>query len=294
MDRLREWRDKHRPDNFRVFINYFRAMNHSPETLATIVQLNQRLGESVPELMMGGIEFKTDAELKSWLRERRDAGIKVIRLSLAGTGPLHDKWVGRPGDFEFTLRAARLAAELGFARDEWLLVSRSTIPHLGDLTAQLDEIPARAYRGFRMITWGHSKKLEAQERITRDIYNGLPEWVRRDFQLEPYLKTEREWTEEVEQLPHEEPPEPFYLILNLEDAMMPRLESSSCGEIIADLENRSRRIYEAIPTMKELGAKYGDLENDRMYHRSEIQQDWIRSFLNESHLEIERGLTWIV
>ena len=95
-------------------------------------------------------------------------------------------------------------------------------------------------------------------------------------------------------MPHEEPPEPFYLILNLEDAMMPRLESSSCGEIIADLENRSRRIYEAIPTMKELGAKYGDLENDRMYHRSEIQQDWIRSFLNESHLEIERGLTWIV
>ena len=26
VDRLREWRDKHRPDNFRVFINYFRAM----------------------------------------------------------------------------------------------------------------------------------------------------------------------------------------------------------------------------------------------------------------------------
>jgi hypothetical protein len=294
VDRLREWKDEHRPENFRVFINYFRAMNWDPKTLASISQLNRRLGEGAPELMMGGIEFKTDKELESWLQERRDLGINVIRLSLAGTQPLHDKWVGRQGDFEFNLRAARMAAELGFKRDEWLLVSRSTIPHLEELTAQLDEIPGRAYRGFRMITWGRSKKLEAQERITRNIYNELPEWVRKDFQLTPYLKTEREWVEEVQHLPDEEPPEPFYLILNLKDALMPRLESSSSDEIIEDLENRSRRIYEAAPTMKDLGARHGNKGNDWMYHRSEIQQEWIRRFLHASQLEFEQGLTWIV
>lgn len=294
MDRLREWKGQNRPENFRLFINYFRAMNHDREMTVAMSRLDQRLREPQKELMMGGIEFKTDDVLKEWLRERRDVGMEVIRLSLAGTQPLHDKWVGRQGDFEFNLRAAWLASEMGFKRDEWLLVSRSTIPHLEALVALLDEIPGRAYRGFRLLTWGNtSKKLEEQERITRDMFEALAEWVRRDVQHTAILKSEREWTEEARALPDEEPPEPVYLILNLEDALMGRLEATSCNEIVADLESRSRQIYEAVPTMKDLGARYGNRENDRMYWRSEMQQVWAKRFLEEERIEVERHMTWI-
>ena len=295
VERLRDWRDRNRPENFRLFINYFRAMNHDLETTIAMSRLDKRLSEPQKELMMGGIEFKTDDVLRPWLRERRDVGMEVVRLSLAGTQPLHDKWVGRGGDFEFNLRAAWLASEMGYKRDEWLLVSRSTIPHLEALVRLLDEIPGRAYRGFRLLTWGNApKKLEAQERITRDMFENLPGWVRKDFQHTAILKSEREWTEEVRNLPDKEPSEPFYLILNLEDALMERLESSSCEEIVSDLEERSRRIYEAVPTMKELGAKYGTRENEGMYWRSEMQHAWARRFLEEEKIEVEKHMTWIV
>lgn len=294
MDRLRDWRNRNRPKDFRLFINYFRAMNHDRETTVAMSQLDRRLRESPRELMMGGIEFKTDDELKPWLQERRDVGMKVIRLSLAGTQPSHDKWVGRPGDFDFNLRAARLASEIGFERHEWLLVSRSTIPHLEALVARLNEIPGRVYRGFRLLTWGNApKKLEERERITREMFEALPEWVRKDVQHTSILKSEREWTEEARKLPDEEPPEPFYLILNVEDASMEWLEATSCDAIVSDVEERSRRIYETVPTMKALGAMYGNRENECMYWRSEMQHVWARRFLEEEGLEVEKHLTWV-
>jgi len=244
--------------------------------------------------MMGGIEFKTDDVLRPWLRERRDVGMEVIRLSLAGTQALHDKWVGRKGDFDFNLRAARKASEMGYKRDEWLLVSRSTIPHLEALVALLDDIPGRAYRGFRLLTWGNApRKLEARERITLDMFENLPGWVRKDFQHTAILKSEREWTEEVLKVPDEELAEPYYLILNLDDALMERFETVSCDEIVSDLETRSRRIYDAIPTMKDLGARYGNRENDLMYWRSEMQQEWAGRFLEEERIEVEKHITWI-
>ena len=118
VDRLRVWRDENRKPDYRVFINYFRAMNYSPQTLGVMQALRKRLGESNLELMMGGIEHMPDDRLRAWLQERRDAGIEVIRPSLAGTREVHDRWVARPGDFDFNLRAGRIAAELGFQRHE--------------------------------------------------------------------------------------------------------------------------------------------------------------------------------
>jgi hypothetical protein len=293
VDRLREWRDQNRAADYRVFINYFRGMNYTPEALAAMQSLNKRLGEEKMQLMMGGIEHKTDEELRAWLQVWNDAGIEVIRLSLAGTREVHDSWVARPGDFDFNLRAARIAAELGFQRDEWLLVSRTTIPYLKSLTDQLDEIPGRLYRGFRLTTWGNSPKLAAQEQLTRTEFEQLPEWVLKDFQHTAHVKSEREWISDAAKLPDEEAAEAYFLLLYIEDANMDWLESASCDEIVAELERRSLQIYNTVPTFKELGQQYGDTRSELLYWESGIRQEWVRRFVAATGAAFEKRVTWI-
>ncbi len=292
-DRFHAWKIAKKLENYRVFMSCGRAFNFDLTSAKAIASLVERLNEYEIEISMGGMAFMEEHELETWLRERHEIGIRQIRLSLAGTAPLHDQWVGRPGDFAYHLNAARLAEKIGYQRNEWLFVSRSTIPHLEPLVAELDEIPGCTYRGFRIMNWENSKKLAAKERITRELYNRLPESVRQNIQFADEIKSEQEWLETIRDWPSAPGPEAYYLNLKLTKASIEHLERQSCDDIIADLEDRSRRIYEAIPIMKELGERHGDPHNPLMYHRSEIQRKWIQCYLQETSFKPERGLSWI-
>lgn len=293
VDRFRKWNGDRQLNGYRVFVNFFRAYNQEIGEIDEICGVARRLDEMIPELCMGGIKFMSDDDLKVWLQERRDIGMDQIRLSLAGTRALHDSWVGRQGDFDFNLRAAKLACEMGYGRNEWLFISRSTIPLLGDLVRMLDEIPGRRYRGFRIMNWARSEKLASQERLTKEEYASIPEWIYRDIQFKDEVKSEREWLEEIRCWPDRDDAREYYLIMNLEDNMMSSLMDVSCDDIVSDLEARSRAVYDALPVMKDLGLRYGNEKNNQIFHRGEIERSWIKRFVDDKGLSLEQGLTWL-
>lgn len=294
VDRFYQWNQARGGDDFRVFISYGRGFNYDVASAEKIVQLAQRIGEDATEITLGGLEMMPDTELYNWLKARYAIGMNQIRLSMAGTQALHDRWVGREGDYAFHLRAARMAADIGYRRNEWIFVTRSTLPYLAELVKELDAIPGGHYRGFRMMNWEQYPRRAEEERLTREIFNQLPDFVLNNIQFGEELKTEQEWIDEIRSWPHECVHEFYYLNLKLDAATIGALEKGNCDDIIADLTQRSSEIYEAIPTMKTLGETYGDSTNPLMYHRGEMQRKWIIRFLADNPtFKPHRGLTWI-
>jgi hypothetical protein len=291
LERLIEWRDRNRPSDYKVSFRWGRSFNFDIKTLVARAKLYKRVfGGMEKSIPFGGIYFKPDDQLRTWLLERKDIGIEKIVASFAGTRDLHDKWAGKKGEFDQLVRASWIAGEIDIEYSENLFLTKSTLPLLDELMDLLDAIPGRKSRTIGPVHYrGRAQKME-DERITEDIMRHLPGRINEYFHTRNNMKKERDWMEMVSTGDQE--PIEVELLLFIDSSNMDWIEATPMDDIMADLEIRTRRAYAVIPTIRELCERHGDRENTRMYSFGwELEKKWLNSYLREYPIDFEGKLT---
>jgi hypothetical protein len=273
--RFHDWRQAERPDlEIGVFVGP--SYDYDIETLKGIARLRERRGAKFRILNLGGLRIRQGEELVEWLEERREAGIVGLHASLAGHGEIHDRWNGRPGDFEYQLTVLRLGGERGMARQEKLFLTKNTLPVFENLLDRLDALPgeARDRSASPFFYAGLATRYE-DERLTEDDRDNLPERINalRSGKFGTWL-SEREWIPIMSRTASA--PRRLLLKLDVDESNIDRLENASCEEIFLQRERDYQDSYAAIPALDELRDRYGDLANQRVYMMSrDVEGKWL-------------------
>jgi hypothetical protein len=258
------------------------------------------IGHSEPNthlLLLNGIHFRPEDEWRDWLEERKAIGIGSIGVSLSGNREIHDRAVGRRGEFGFLCKAMHFAAELGLTRQEKLFLTRGTLPHLPALIDKLETIPGKFSRQISLLTYsGWARQLES-DRITQKEYDGLPERIREHLigGNEHPWRSEKEWITRMidgEQIPSVGE---GFLRLDVNEETVDRLLEQSCDEIFFDLQQRTDKAYSAMPDLSFLRKEYGELENTKMYlSHLDLRKKWLdRYFAVHPAVPDAHLVTWI-
>ncbi|ACK52361.1 hypothetical protein Msil_3472 [Methylocella silvestris BL2] len=295
--RFLEWGDKRKRSDFAVEYSLNYSDEYDRATLEMLRGLNERFPSKYPlgGITLGGLRQRSEADMRAWLIERQSFGCRTAHASLAGVGALHDHWNGREGNFDFLLMTLRLAGELGMALGARLFVARSTLSSLEALNEKLDCLPRhegdwRYAQPFFYLGWG--ARFE-DERLDEELRDALPDW------LDPLIergaasgvwRSEREWIMHLRDTPAQ--PAKLSLDLILTDDNIDRLESMSCGEIVAEYETRTRAAYAALPSLHELCDRYADRDGRLVYELERcVELKWLDRHLAEHPTHFERQLT---
>jgi hypothetical protein len=268
VERFAEWRQARDGVPFSILAGYGDSYELDVETLKNLFDLLKKIGiqdEARNGIKLGGLKWRSEDEMRAWLRLRRDdAGLKIIHASFVGHGSVHDGWNGREGDFEFLLQTMRTAASLGLQIRQRLFVVNSTLPSFDRLLAALDLIPCEPYRYLSTFVYHGLGSRYEEERITEVTRDRLPKCItsipRRDGDL---WLSEREWIAEKKSEIASENPERRLLDLELTEANIAFLETISCEEIIDFLTKRTQQSLQ--PSPAELCERYADRSNRRVY-----------------------------
>jgi hypothetical protein len=292
IDRLREWKGAGRPAGFDVVEWLGRSHNFDVNTLKGVMELGYRPGWHLDLILLGGLYWRPDDEIKAWLKERQDVGVRVVVGSFAGHGSFHDTWAGRRGDFDLQVRALAVAAGLGLELHQRLFLTNSTIPLLDELIERLDALPGHVEDRcvYPLFYCGRARRME-DERITRETLNALPERIRRLYRSDwENWRSEGEWMDFVGR--EGKTPDKVRLSLELTEENIDRVESMSCDDIVAELEKKTRKAYAAIPSRAELCETYGNPSNTRIYmFQNDIERKWLDLHLAKNPTVFDRELT---
>jgi hypothetical protein len=301
--RFLEWKAKHRNEDYWIGWGFFGpSYNHDVPTLLEYKDFERQLhGQRWGRIPLGGLDMRPEAEMREWLRERRDLGFESpgVAASMVGHGAIHDKWNGRKGDFQFMMMTQRLAAELGMEVHQGFFVIKDTLPILDEAIEILDAHigPATQRYARVFLTAGYGASHEDQ-RITESDLPRIPEWVMEllDHKADPKyklaLRSERQW---IAWLKAQKPKEQrqAHLYLNLDDTNIDRIEGMSCDEIIADLEARSREVWSVLPTSAELPEESGDPDSTRIYDGLfDLERVWLDRYIEKHGLKQDWTLLW--
>lgn len=291
VERFIDWKEERGMTDFKIFHWIRHSFDCDMDTMNRWIKLWARLGRS-PDVLLGGLPVRSEKEMRGWLQERKDAGIKEVHASFAGHGKVHDRWNGRRGDFEFQMSTLKIAAELGLEISQRLLLTRSTLPLLDELIDRLDSLPGHPKKRYLcpLFYMGSATRLE-NERVTREMLESLP---RRIMSL--YGSDIRKWRSEPEWMrcvrEEDEGPQKVMLRLEPDENNIDTIERMSCDEILADLKTRTRQAYNAIPGRRELCEMAGDPTNTRIYViRNDIERKWLDHYLESDPTPFDRILT---
>ena len=300
MERFLDWNDRvGRVSRISPFILYTHA--HMPyEQAVRYRELCERGHYRPLPLQMNGCLLMPEDDMERLLAEQRRAGYDSLTLTFCGTRELHDRWVSRKGEFDQLLRIARIAARLGYTREEQLFLTRSSIPVLDELLETLDAIPgARTRRIYPVNRIGRACQLDG-ERMTRALLAGISPRALPYVSMKDVLhngedfKTQVEWaawTERAEQTGRTcaggSDVRKRSLRIHVTEEALPRLLSGDCGEIFDGHLTRAERVYRAIPSVAALALEYADPNDDRLYALYELERAWCGRYLEQYHPELE-------
>jgi sulfatase maturation enzyme AslB (radical SAM superfamily) len=290
IERFLDWKQSCRRKKFDVSFVLFHSDDYDLATTKRMIELQAR-NKSNMQLFLGGLRMRSEKEMRIWLQERQKLGIRNVVASFLGHGAVHDSWNGRPGDFDFLMSTLKIAAELGMEMEQRLFLIKSTLPHMEELIDKLDMLPNKVRkRSVCPLDYsGRADKLEA-ERLTEADLKYLPERVSRFLTA---VRSEREWIEFIRQ--REDPPKKKGVLkFYLDDTNIDRIEAMSCDAIVAELEQRVRTAYAALPTQRELCEACGDPNSTLLYSFwSELERKWLDKYLEQHPIQFEREITML-
>lgn len=291
VERFIDWRNENSLSNFSILAGVEDSYEFIVEILKALFELQSKIGrnEGSDGIKLGGLKWRSESEMRTWLTERRDmANLKIVHASLAGCGSTHDRWNGREGDFEFLFQTMRTAAEIGLRVHQRIFVVRSTLPVLANLIDKLDEIPVKALRYLSTFVYqGLATRLE-EERITETMRDQLPACVN-DISMRAGTRwlSEREWIGEYKDKIEADSPKKLRLALEITEANADRLEHMSCEEIVAELTSKTAKTYAILPSRAKLFNECADGSNRLIYASlRELEHKWLDRYLieNPAHL----------
>lgn len=239
-------------------------------------------------LQMNGLRIRTAEETESLVREIREAGIQQIDCTFYGLPPYHDRFAGRPGDFDFLLSILRAAETAGLPVKCSLPITEENAGQMEALLPQLEAYQPQEIRFFLPHSKGRGWYLEEQ-RLQASTLQKLPPWVQTHM---PTVRTQTEamWIAEGA-FPA---PTERYLTLSLTKENLQKYENMPSSEMLRELEELDDAFYGAIPPTSELAALYGDPYGEKLYRYRDLVLLWTKRFLRDhmpSHLDFteERG-----
>lgn len=230
-------------------------------------------------LQFNGLSLRDERETAELVESVAREGVERIDLTFYGTREYHDRFAGRPGDFDFLLRILREANAVGLTADVSLPLTRENAAQADELLDLLDE-----YRvGNTFVFLPHSKGRGAVlngQRLTRAEFDRLSPRVKAHFSKVPY-RTEGEWIRSGE-WPE---PEQRTLTLCLTPDNIDRLESMPVEEILLYLEGLDDKFASQVPAAGVLAERFGVPDGEELFRLRDLLLLWQQRYLQE-HPEI--------
>lgn len=280
-DRFVVWKAEHGTSDFSVDIHVGSSCDY-PE-LPEVTAFNIANGGTGPYCPIKGQSFRSEDELRGHLRYIAEIGITCVCLTFFGLRERHDRFCGRKGDFDQTMRIARLADECGLERRESIMLTHDGVSDAPELIRILDEIPNQ--KGRSIGTWdyrGRAKRLE-NERLTITDIEGLPADIRQYAEHGMYA-SEADWIRRIRAGDYPRKVGRVYLI-TLQEDNVESLESMGCGEILRGMREGNEAFLRSIPSMPDLADLYGNENGDRYYRVRDLEWKWTDQYL-EAHPEV--------
>jgi len=258
------------------------------------LDLHKKVGDwELKILLLGGMPHMEDATLKQWFQDRKHIGSEFVAATYLGCKDQHDYWNNKKGNFEFLIKAQKMASAVGLDNVQRLLLTRSSLYRMEELLDVLDslEIPIKERSAYPFFYSGFARRYE-DERVTLSLLENQSERIKSIYRKDKETwKSEQEWTEYARTTRHKYEEGSIHLVLT--DENIEHIESMSCEAILDDLTNRTQKAYAMVPSQEELAENYADRTSEKIYmFLWDMECLWLDRYLKEHPLQgFERALT---
>jgi hypothetical protein len=293
IERFLEYKESKRLADFEIGHWLGNAFNFDEYEYGKVAEISHKLGDSYENICMGGVPHQSPEKLRKWLAFRQKVGAKNIIVAFLGHGEVHDQWNRKAGNFAFQMEAQKVANDLGMGLIQRTFLTNSTLPLVERWLDLLDELGGNVVQrvAYLLFYSGLARKFE-HERVTRETLDRQSDRVKAIYRDDQNRwKSEKDW---AEFLRTDKEYESGYgdLVLKLDDSNIDQIESMSCEEIIADLTQRTKAAYAAVPSREELCEKYANQTSEKLYMFTwDMECLWIDRFLQQNPIVFERHLT---
>lgn len=277
--RFYNWLRENRPElGFNFYFGY--SMEH-PQLLDAIA-FARSIGSPIGRfLQFNGMAFRSEPELHRFLRSLKKQGTELIDLSFYGLREYHDRFAGRPGDFDYLLRVLRAANEIGLEVQLGLPLTAESAPQSGELLDIWNDFKFTRRSLFVPHSEGRGKYLEPI-RFSDADFACLDDRAKALVNTSRF-KSEAQWLRDGDFPAYEN--RALGLVLTKEN--IETFESMPFDETIAYLEKLDDDYFSAFPPLSELAQIYGDIENRRWYSLRDLHMKYQRRFVEENGLTIQ-------
>lgn len=237
-------------------------------------------GKLSDSLLMGGMRMRTEEEMRIWLAERKELGLKKVIFSMGGTEPHHDAMNRRKGDFQYLLGAQKAAFSLGLDVEQRIFITKENMDSMDGLCCVLDDIGKPFRRSIYPLHFrGYAMDMEDARLDENDIKN-IPESVMQ-YMMPDLLLSERQWAVQLCES-SEQNPEKIGFFLYMDGKNTEKLLSGSCNEIIERAGKEVAEEYAKLPSIAELCRRYADTSCRRIHEgKSKVYALWFERYISD-------------
>jgi len=276
--RFHDWITAERADlSFNFSFGY--SMDH-PQLFRALSFLRSIGSVSGEFLQCDGFRFRSDDEADALIRGLSKTGVKALNFTFYGLASYHDRFAGRPGDYDHMLRLIDSAAEYGFKTSAGIPLTQESAPQIDGLLDALR--PHGVGRVFLFVPHAEGRGVLVDPiRFSQADFDSLSADARALLNTGRF-RTEGEWISSGRCAE----PENRSLTISLTPENIDRLEQTPFDEIIAEVERLDDRYYGALPSRAELAGLYGDSGGDRFYGERDLFWHYQKRFIREHGLSL--------
>ena len=288
VERFLDWQEREKPEIVLASAIGYTHATMTYEQSKIYRELCERGHYRPLPLQMNGCIFMPEDDLARMMEGHRRAGYEVYSQTYTGFRSLHDKWAGRKGEFDYLMTMANVASELGYIRQEQILLTKRSLPELGKLVDALEKLDCPYTREIYQPSYtGWAKRLE-RDRIDRKDLDQVPKDLRKYLKVEDPLThsahlSEAETISWVRTNYRDDLLRDAYVAAPLTEQNLEWMENEDCDAIFENIIARYRDVYDRLPKMTELCELYGDEKNDKLYGLYELERKWSGQYIS-SHL----------
>lgn len=257
-------------------VYYYIGYCMDDENLLDYIRFSQKYNApSARFLQLNGLRFRSEQETEELICAISKAGVETIDLTFYGTKDYHDRFAGRPGDFDFLTCILRSAVKCGLNIHASCPLHKENIDQAERLLELLTGYCGENISFFLPHGKGRGHTLDSL-RLTLEDQELLSESIKNHLGI---CRTEQEWITGF--CGHE--PQSRVLTLVLRPDNIDLLEQMTLAEIVKYLETMDDQYYAALPSTVGLLEQYGNKSGTRLYRRfRDLHLEWQQKYLAES------------
>lgn len=224
-------------------------------------------------LQCNGMGMMDAVQAAAWFERVWQAGARLMDCTFYGTRETHDRFAGRPGDFDFLFLLMDAARAAGLQAQASVALTRENAGEMAQLYACLEAHGVERIYSFFCHSKGRGAALAAQ-RLTRAEFDALPARVQGSFSSFPH-DTEAGWI--ARGVYPQAVARNITLVLTPEN--IERLESAPPEESIARLEEMDENFYAEMGGPERLAQLVGQPDNQQIFRFRDLYLEWQKRYI---------------